>query len=295
MHMHSSAYDIGKQFLERYCSAENCRVLDVGSYDVNGSLRQCIGQNIDYVGADLESGPGVDVVIDTPDVLPFENGAFDAVISTSTYEHAAEFWMLLLECARVTRPGGHIYINAPSNGVFHQFPFDYWRFYPDAGIAFVEWIRKNGHPISLIESGIAPQMPDQWNDFVAVLQKSDCPQWQAGFITDADGFRNVRQHDKPGLLRHLAATEDQLQRAALERDLTSARAELTRTHAELTLLRPEMTRMQAELAEARGNCALLKAKLKASRRIFRRAAQKLAAAPFAVSRRIRDLASAVRR
>jgi DNA-binding transcriptional LysR family regulator len=40
---------------------------------------------------------------------------------------------------------------------------------------------------------------------------------------------------------------------------------------------------------------LLKAKLKARRRIFRRAAQKLAAAPFAVSRRIRDLASAVRR
>lgn len=286
--MHSSAYEIGKQFLDRYCSAENCRVLDVGSYDVNGSLRQCIGQNIDYVGADLEAGPGVDVVIDSPDVLPFENDAFDAVVSTSTYEHAAQFWMLLLECARVTRPGGHIYINAPSNGIFHQFPYDYWRFYPDAGIAFVEWIRKNGHPISLIESGIAPQVPDQWNDFVAVLQKSDCPQWRAGFITDADGFCNVRQYDKQGLLHFSAATEDQLKRAELERDLIGARAELTRMRAELKW-------MQAELAEARGNCAFLKAKLNARRRIFRRAAQKLVAVPFKVSRRIRNLARVVGR
>ena len=57
-------------------------VVDIGSYDVNGSYRPLFAQpGWRYTGVDLEAGPGVDVVLSSPYRLPFATGSVDLVVS----------------------------------------------------------------------------------------------------------------------------------------------------------------------------------------------------------------------
>ncbi|WP_170937277.1 MULTISPECIES: methyltransferase domain-containing protein [Rhodomicrobium] len=249
------------------------RILDVGSYNVDGSLRDFKPESWEFIGADLEAGPGVDVLMEAPDRLPFADDDFDAVISSSTYERAAHFWMLLLETVRVTRPGGYIYINAPSNGAFRQFPLDYWRFYPDAGLAFVDWVRKNGQPLCLIESGIAGQDGEAWSDFIAVLQKSENPSSDKPFMTAAAGyeFRNIRRFGHDGLIDPAPETEDQARLRVLEAGIAERDACLLD--------------LEQQLAAARSRLAHAERMLGSPRRLLTAAMKRLVPAPFRISAR----------
>jgi SAM-dependent methyltransferase len=100
--------------------------------------------------------------------FPFDNESFDLAVSTSCFEHDQMFWLTFAELARVLRTGGYIYINTPSNGDYHSYPYDNWRFYPDAGLALEAWAGKLGLRLSLLESFTAPRKRDIWNDFVMV-------------------------------------------------------------------------------------------------------------------------------
>jgi SAM-dependent methyltransferase len=60
-------------------------VLEVGSYDVNGSVRQHFSGFEKYVGVDRRAGPGVDVVSRAAE-MKFRWG-FDVVVSSSMLEH----------------------------------------------------------------------------------------------------------------------------------------------------------------------------------------------------------------
>ena len=94
--MHHSAYINAEKFAKKYIpSLSNKKVLDVGSYDVNGTLKP-IFDEANYVGLDMESGPNVDVVSDAHNI-PFENEHFDVVISSSCFEHDDMFWVTFLE------------------------------------------------------------------------------------------------------------------------------------------------------------------------------------------------------
>jgi SAM-dependent methyltransferase len=97
------------------------RVLDVGARDVNGSVRDFCPPNADYIGVDLDAGPGVDHVLDDPTKLPFDDDTFDVVMSTSCFEHDQMFWLTFAEMRRVLKPSGYIYINAPSNGAYNSY------------------------------------------------------------------------------------------------------------------------------------------------------------------------------
>lgn len=112
------------------------RVLDVGSLDVNGSYRKMIeDRGWEYTGIDICAGKNVDVVV--PEfVYPFEDGAFDVVISGSTMEHVTAIWRWVPELARVLRPGGLLVIVTHSAWWLHQHPVDCWRILPD-GMAYL--------------------------------------------------------------------------------------------------------------------------------------------------------------
>jgi SAM-dependent methyltransferase len=170
--MHKSALLAGRYFFEMYCDRADFSILDVGALDVNGSLRSVAPARSRYVGADLGAGAGVDVVLEDPHVLPFADGEFDAVVSTSCFEHDTFFWLTFLECLRVLRPGGYFYLNAPSNGGYHTYPDDNWRFYPDAGRALVKWATRNRVDVEMVESFILNQIADIWNDFIAVFRRA---------------------------------------------------------------------------------------------------------------------------
>lgn len=170
--MHLSAMNNGKAFFDVYaeCVLEG-RLIDIGAQDVQGSLKKVCPAHLAYTGVDFVAGKGVDVVLDDPYVLPFGNETIDVVVSSSALEHSEMFWLVFLEIMRVLKPTGLFYLNVPSNGVFHRYPVDCWRFYPDSGNALVKWARRNGYDPVLLESFVARQQSDVWNDFVAVFLK----------------------------------------------------------------------------------------------------------------------------
>jgi SAM-dependent methyltransferase len=113
-----------------------------------------------YIGVDIEDGDGVDAVIRDAHKLPLESESFEVVIASSCFEHSEMFWIVFIEALRVQTPHGLFYLNAPSNGVFHRFPVDCWRFYPDAGRALVSRARRSGLNAALLEPYICFQRDD---------------------------------------------------------------------------------------------------------------------------------------
>jgi SAM-dependent methyltransferase len=170
--MHDTAMEYGKIFFDTYIgNSKALTVVDIGSQDVNGSLKSVMPANNNYIGVDFVKAKGVDVVITNPYNLPFENESVDVVVSSSCFEHSEFFWLLFNEILRILKPTGILYINSPSNGSFHRYPVDCWRFYPDSGIALQNWGNISGYQCALLESFIGIRKKEVWNDFVAVFIK----------------------------------------------------------------------------------------------------------------------------
>jgi len=176
--MHPSALEFGKLFFNTYCkNLYGIAVVDVGSQNINGSLRDVCPQGINYIGVDFSPGNGVDVVLKDPYKLPFDDASIDVVVCSSVFEHCQFFWILFLEIMRILKPDGLFYLNIPSNGYVHHYPVDCWRFYPDAGQALVAWAEYSGYAPALLESFVGEKNyfsieNDAWNDFVTVIIKN---------------------------------------------------------------------------------------------------------------------------
>jgi SAM-dependent methyltransferase len=168
--MHKTAMEHAKLFFKTYVKAP-ATIVDIGAQDVNGSLRSVAPESCTYIGVDFVKGRGVDVVIDDAYTLPFANESFDVAVTSSCFEHSEFFWLTFLEILRILKPSGLLYLNVPSNGPFHRYPIDCWRFYPDSGVALQNWARRNGVQASMLESFTGPQNTGAWNDFVAVFVK----------------------------------------------------------------------------------------------------------------------------
>ena len=131
--MHLSSYQHMTSLVQRHLDQEQpLKVIDIGSYDVNGSYRTLFGSpRWSYVGIDLSAGPGVDIVLTSPYTFPLPSASVDLVVSGQAFEHVEYFWETWLEMLRVLRPGGKVFLIAPSRGPEHRYPQDCWRFYPD--------------------------------------------------------------------------------------------------------------------------------------------------------------------
>src|ERR1035437_5767786 len=176
--MHPTAMLHGRLFFQTYATKIPAAVVvDIGAQDVNGSLRAVCPLTCKYIGVDFVAGKGVDVVLEDPYKLPFEDASVDIVVSSSCLEHSEMFWVVFLEILRVLKPAGLCYLNVPSNGEFHRYPVDCWRFYPDSGNALVTWARRNDYPTVLLESFTGNQANtgepglQQWSDYIAVFLK----------------------------------------------------------------------------------------------------------------------------
>ena len=172
--MHESARINCKRFFDTYGKyKDGGLVIDIGSQNVNGSLKDVMPSHFDYVGVDYAAAIGVDVILKDPYKLPFEDKSVDIVMSSSCLEHSEMFWLTFLEMARVVKDDGLIYLNVPSSGQYHAYPVDCWRFQVDASMALMNWANRNGLPTRLLEAYVDSNPP--WFDMVAVYAGNiDC-------------------------------------------------------------------------------------------------------------------------
>lgn len=166
------------------------KVVEIGAQDVNGTLRDTCPANFEYIGVDFARAKGVDIVLEDPYQLPFENESVDVILSSSCFEHSEMFWLVFLEILRVLKPNGLFYLNAPSTGSFHRYPVDCWRFYPDSGAALITWAQRHGNKPVLLES--YTQKAGNWQDYVAVFLKDEscAAQFQQRILDSKTDFEN---------------------------------------------------------------------------------------------------------
>ena len=129
--MHNSVMIFGRSVLTD-ADILGKRVIEVGSMNVNGSLRghvEALGPS-SYVGVDFLVGKGVDVVCDAIKIVKrFGKKSFDVVISTEMLEHAEDWRATITAMKRVLVPGGLLVLTARGPGFpLHGFPHDWHRF-----------------------------------------------------------------------------------------------------------------------------------------------------------------------
>lgn len=174
--MHDTAEINAKLFFQTYVEKKannKCKILEVGSWSEVGFLIRSLNPiGSEYIGLDIQHGRNVDIVSENPHRLPFEDNEFDFVVSSSCFEHDEMFWVTYLEIIRILKPSGVFYLNVPSNGIYHAYPTDCWRFYLDSGDALVKWGKFSGYKnLQLIERFISEKISDIWEDYVCVFIK----------------------------------------------------------------------------------------------------------------------------
>lgn len=173
--MHASSLENMHKCYRRYISGSELEqqhrvvVVDVGGADVNGSYREIFKDaRFDYFGVDLAQGEGVHIVLEDPNRLPIDDRSVDILVSGQMLEHCEFFWLAFSEMVRVLKPGGFIFLIAPSSGPEHRYPVDCYRFYPDAYRALARYAN-----CDLLEVWQDERGP--WNDLVGVFQRRGLP------------------------------------------------------------------------------------------------------------------------
>ena len=132
---HQSQLDFVKSVKNMFpYSFKDAKVLEAGSLDINGSVRQFF-TNCDYVGVDLAEGKGVDLV-GLFHMLPFFPNSFDTVISCECLEHDRywrntfmQMWevakgLVIFSCATTGRPEHGTTATSPADSPFTN---DYYK------------------------------------------------------------------------------------------------------------------------------------------------------------------------
>lgn len=90
----------------------NAKVLEVGSLDINGTVRDFFDATI-YVGADVAPGRGVDLVCNGED-LDYPDNSFDVTVSAECFEHNPEWVATFQNMWRISN--NHVIVTCASEG-----------------------------------------------------------------------------------------------------------------------------------------------------------------------------------
>jgi len=145
----------------------------------------------EYIGCDMRGGPGVDQILNLHniDLPPATAGT---VLCLDTLEHVEYPRKAMEEIHRILKPGGIVIISSVMNYPIHDFPFDYWRFTPEAfrsllkifASIYVNHAGENDFPHTIV--GIAGKGTKY--DFTALKQKGN--DWQRKW-TEPESPKNL--------------------------------------------------------------------------------------------------------
>lgn len=103
------------KFVEEY-GLQKANVIDVGACDINGTYRDLFTGG-KYVGADLQPGPNVDVIVGSKEWKALKKA--DVIISGQALEHVENSHDFMTTIYDAVKPGGLVCIIAPSAGPSH--------------------------------------------------------------------------------------------------------------------------------------------------------------------------------
>jgi len=142
--------DFKDKFLEPYLD-NNLKILEVGSRLENSRLLlrdYMVNDKWEFTGLDIDAGRNVDVVSDDPYKYPFDDNAFDVVISTNVIEHVQDMSRWIKEVARVSN--NLVWIVVPNSYKEHG-KADYWRIMPQG----MEYLLNNIAGLEVIDVGMS--------------------------------------------------------------------------------------------------------------------------------------------
>jgi len=164
-------------------------ILEIGSKRYGGppiffDYRSLFPNTMRYVGADIEAGEGVDVVIDmTADISTIKERLggtqFKSIICLSVMEHVKDIVSFARNVESLLDQDGMLILSVPFVWEIHAYPDDYWRFTPGAveilypGVAF-------DPVLSCLHTDTGKHAPlsdvrDDMNKFVKMIYKPSRP------------------------------------------------------------------------------------------------------------------------
>ena len=115
---HIDQINFVKEFRKFYVNNgfnRDIKILEIGSLDVNGNIRNLFNFTNEYIGIDLEKGPNVDIILDGTDIDRL-NKKFDIIISCECFEHAKNWKVIFKKMCQISKPNSFIIISVASTG-----------------------------------------------------------------------------------------------------------------------------------------------------------------------------------
>ena len=122
-------------FIQKYAEQLEGPYMEVGSkdYGTTQDIRSILPGGETYIGVDMETGKGVDLVLDLTqdfDAIDRKLGGvrFGTIFCLSVMEHCADPFGMARNLTRLLKKNGKIVVSVPFAWKFHGYPSDYWRF-----------------------------------------------------------------------------------------------------------------------------------------------------------------------
>lgn len=166
--------------------AENLPILEpiyeFGSLQVPGqeeiaNLRPLF-PGMEYVGADMRYGTGVDVILDLHQI-GISSESVSTVLILDTIEHVEFPRKAIEEVHRILKPNGILVMGSVMNFRIHGHPYDYWRFTPEGfksllrpfTSSFVDFAGREDFPRTVIGIAFKEKVQEKvLDDFMVKLE-----------------------------------------------------------------------------------------------------------------------------
>jgi len=120
-----------------------------------------------YFGCDMRMGPRVDLILNLHNIdLPSETAS--TVIALDTFEHVEYPYKAMAEIYRILKPDGMVILSSVMNFPIHDYPYDYWRYTPEAFKSllkqfegsFIGFAGKESFPHTVVGIGFKGKPPE---------------------------------------------------------------------------------------------------------------------------------------
>lgn len=146
-------------------------IYEFGSFQVPGQEHiadlRTLFPGKQFTGTDMREGTGVDLVLNLHDIdLP--DASVGSAISLDTLEHVEYPHRAVEELHRVLALGGVLVITSVMRFPIHDYPYDYWRFTPEAfrsllkpfEFSFVDHAGEDDFPHTIVGVGMKAKMSE---------------------------------------------------------------------------------------------------------------------------------------